>query len=101
MDLKFSLFQVSELSKIFQAKELLTISWHYAVYDDFDHLLFIFFFIVLSTNFQIAFQEYFCNPPSLTLNPTKWHRFTSSLTVAHIYSILLYFMIKQISVLLT
>lgn len=40
--------------------------------------------ISIDFNFYKTFwslQEYFCNPPSLTLNPTKWHRFTSSLTV--------------------
>uniref|UniRef100_A0A803MR01 THO complex subunit 1 n=1 Tax=Chenopodium quinoa TaxID=63459 RepID=A0A803MR01_CHEQI len=40
--------------------------------------------ISIDFNFYKTFwslQEYFCNPPSLTVNPTKWHRFTSSLSV--------------------
>ncbi|KAL9239215.1 hypothetical protein vseg_013555 [Gypsophila vaccaria] len=40
--------------------------------------------ISIDFNFYKTFwslQEYFYNPPSLTLNPTKWHRFTSSLMI--------------------
>ncbi|GMH30510.1 hypothetical protein Nepgr_032353 [Nepenthes gracilis] len=40
--------------------------------------------ISIDFNFYKTFwslQEYFCNPPSITLAPSKWHKFTSSLTV--------------------
>lgn len=40
--------------------------------------------ISIDFNFYKTFwslQEYFYSPPSLTLNPTKWHRFTSSLAI--------------------
>ncbi|KAK4748920.1 hypothetical protein SAY87_015506 [Trapa incisa] len=40
--------------------------------------------IVIDFNFYQTFwslQEYFCNPPSLSLAPTKWQKFTSNLMV--------------------
>ncbi|GAB4832144.1 suppressor of the transcriptional defect of hpr1 by overexpression [Ancistrocladus abbreviatus] len=40
--------------------------------------------ISIDFNFYKTFwslQEYFCNPPSVTLASSKWHRFTSNLTV--------------------
>lgn len=40
--------------------------------------------ISIDFNFYKMFwslQEYFYSPPSLTLNPTKWHRFASSLAI--------------------
>ncbi|CAH9118362.1 unnamed protein product [Cuscuta europaea] len=40
--------------------------------------------ISIDFNFYKTFwslQEYFCNPPSLSVAPTKWHKFTSSLMV--------------------
>lgn len=37
--------------------------------------------------FSVAFgtQECFCNPPSLSLAPAKWHKFTSSLMVLALF----------------
>ncbi|KAJ8431160.1 hypothetical protein Cgig2_026757 [Carnegiea gigantea] len=43
--------------------------WSLQIFSNFVTLIFIWI------------QEYFYSPPSLTLNPTKWHRFTSSLAI--------------------